>query len=115
MVNIVSIMPSYLVVVDELLQLISVHHNVEAAHLGQPELLAVHAGEAHLLPGAGAVGLAGPVHGGLVLAQVHQCGGQPAKVGHVVVEQLGRVVHLLVVTAVADLVFVDREMIIVSF
>ena len=37
-----------LVVVDELLQLVGVHHDVETAHLGQPELLAIDAGEANL-------------------------------------------------------------------
>ena len=38
----------YLVVVDELLQLVSVHHDVEATHLGQAELLPIHTGKAHL-------------------------------------------------------------------
>ena len=37
-----------LVVADELLQLVSVDHDVQAADLGQPELLAVHARKAHL-------------------------------------------------------------------
>ena len=41
----------YLVVVDELLQLVSMHHNVETTHLGQPELLPIHTGEAHLWRG----------------------------------------------------------------
>ena len=58
---------------------------------------------AYLLPGAGAVGLARPVHGGLELPQVDQRGGQPAEVGHVVIQQLGRVVHLVVVATVAHL------------
>lgn len=63
---------AYLVVVDQLLKLVSVHHDVEAAHLGQSELLAIHAGEAHLFPGAGAVSLAGAIDSGLVLPKVHQ-------------------------------------------
>ena len=57
----------------------------------------------YLLPGAGAVGLARPVNGRLELPEVHQRGGQPAEVGHVVVQQLGRVVHLVVVATVAHL------------
>lgn len=39
---------SVLVVADQVLQLIGVDHNVEAADLRQAELLAVHAGKAHL-------------------------------------------------------------------
>ena len=39
-----------LVVGDEVLQLVGVHHNVEPAHLGQPEFLVVYAREADLLP-----------------------------------------------------------------
>ncbi len=57
----------------------------------------------HLLPGAGAVGLASPVHGCLVLSQVHQSGGQAAEVGHVVVKQFGCIVHLVVVATVTHL------------
>ena len=38
---------------------------METAHLGQPELSVVHTGEADLLPGSGAVGLPGTVHGSL--------------------------------------------------
>lgn len=45
--------PYYLVVVDKFLQLIGVHHNVQAAHLSQSVLARVHASEAHLLPCAG--------------------------------------------------------------
>lgn len=94
---------SVLVVVDELLQFISVHHNVQAAHLGQAELLIIHASEADLLPSACAVGFAGAVHGSLVLAQVHQCDGQTSKVGDVVVQQLGGLIHLVVEAAVSHL------------
>ena len=57
----------------------------------------------HLLPCACAVGLAGSVHSRLVLPEVHQGGGQTPKVGHVVVQKLGSVVHFLVITTVADL------------
>ena len=47
-------MAQVLVVVDEVLQFVGMHHDVKATVLGQPELLAVNAGKAHLLPGAGA-------------------------------------------------------------
>lgn len=57
----------------------------------------------NLLPGAGAVGLAGSVHSCLVLSQVDQSGGQTAKVGHVVVKQFGCFVHLVVIAAVTHL------------
>lgn len=92
-----------MVVVDQLLQLVSVNHDVETAHLGKSELLSIHAGKAHLFPGAGAVGLTGAVHSSLVLPEVHQSGSQATKVGDVVVEQLGRVVHFLVIAAVTNL------------
>ena len=41
-------MPTVLVVVDQVLQLISMDHDVETTDLGQTELLSIHAGEAHL-------------------------------------------------------------------
>ena len=37
-----------LVVADELLQLVGVHHDVQTAHLGQTELATVNASKAHL-------------------------------------------------------------------
>ena len=37
-----------LVVVDQLLKLVGVNHNVETAHLGQTEFLAIHTREADL-------------------------------------------------------------------
>lgn len=40
-----------LVVVDELFQFVGVDHDVETAHLGQTELLAVYAREAYLRKG----------------------------------------------------------------
>lgn len=40
--------PRYLVIVDQFLQLISMHHNVKATHLGQAELLPIHTGKANL-------------------------------------------------------------------
>lgn len=64
----------YLVVIDEFLQFISMDNDVQATHLGQAELVSIHTGKAHLFPGAGAVGLAGSVHSGLVLSQVDQGG-----------------------------------------
>lgn len=57
----------------------------------------------HLLPGAGAVGFARSIYGCLVFSQMHQRGGQTAKVGDVVVKQLGRFVHLVVITTIAHL------------
>lgn len=40
----------------------------------------------YLLPGSGAVSLAGAVHGPLVLPKVYQGDSEPGKVGHVVVQ-----------------------------
>lgn len=57
----------------------------------------------YLLPGAGAVGLASSVHSCLVLSQVHQSGGQTTEVGHVVVKQLGCLVHLVIIATVTHL------------
>lgn len=85
------------------LKLVSVHDNVHAAHLRQSKLLVIDARETDLLPGSGAVRLTGAVHSPLELLQVDQGDGEPGKVGHVVEEQLGRVVHLVLETALADL------------
>lgn len=52
----------YLVVVDEVLELVGVHDDVQAAHLREAELARVHAREAHLLPRARRVRLARAVH-----------------------------------------------------
>lgn len=54
-----------LVVVNKIFQLVRVDHDVEAAHLGQAELVVVHAGEAHLLPRPRGVGLPGGVNSAL--------------------------------------------------
>ena len=54
-----------LIVADQIFQFVGVYNNMETAHLGQPELSVVHTGEADLLPGSGAVGLPGTVHGSL--------------------------------------------------
>lgn len=94
---------SHLVVVDQFLQLISMHHNMETAHLGQPELLSIHTSKAHLFPSAGAVGLASTIHSSLVLAKVHKSGSQATKVGDVVVKQLGSFIHFLIIATVANL------------
>ena len=40
--------PLVLVVLDEVLQLVGVHHDVKPTHLSQSELAVVHTGEAHL-------------------------------------------------------------------
>jgi hypothetical protein len=114
-----------LVVVDEVLELVGVDHDVHAAHLRQAELLGVDAREAHLLPGARAVGLAGAVDGSLPkiyvllktqrkfqhsahleLLQMDQRDRQPSEIRDVVVEQLGRVVHFIVETPVSDFLYV---------
>lgn len=57
----------------------------------------------HLLPGAGAIGLASSIHSCLVLPKVHQSGGQAAKVGNIVVKQFGCLVHLVVIATVTYL------------
>ena len=49
------------------------------------------------------VSFAGAVHGSLVLLEVDQRDGQLGKVGDVVVEQLGGLVHALVKAPVTDL------------
>lgn len=40
--------PTYLVVVDELLQFISVDNNMQATHLGKTELLPIYTSKTHL-------------------------------------------------------------------
>ena len=45
---------SLLIVVVEVFKFISMYNDVKAAHLGQAELVVVHAGEADLFPGASA-------------------------------------------------------------
>lgn len=57
----------------------------------------------HLLPGASAVGLASTINSCLVLAQVHQSGGQTAKVGHIVVKQFSCLVHLIIIATITHL------------
>ena len=57
----------------------------------------------HPLPCSCAVGLPGAVHSILVLPEVYEGGGQTGKVGDVVVQELGRLVHALIVAAVANL------------
>jgi hypothetical protein len=39
-----------LIVVDEVFQLVGVHNDVEAAHLGQAKLVVVNASKTHLFP-----------------------------------------------------------------
>lgn len=39
-----------LIVVDKIFKFISMHHDVQTAHLSQAELVVVHAGEANFLP-----------------------------------------------------------------
>ncbi|TNN66811.1 hypothetical protein EYF80_022880 [Liparis tanakae] len=108
--------PAVLIVADQVLQLVGVDHDVEAADLPQTKLLAVHAREAHLaatsrnplparylLPRPRAVGFAGAVHGRLVLPEVDQRRRQAGEVGHVVVQELGRLVHPVIITTVAHL------------
>eukprot|EP00123_Amoebidium_parasiticum_P016952 comp23654_c0_seq1/m.40409 comp23654_c0_seq1/g.40409 ORF comp23654_c0_seq1/g.40409 comp23654_c0_seq1/m.40409 type:complete len:589 (+) comp23654_c0_seq1:220-1986(+) len=91
------------VVVDQLLQLVGMDHNVQTGNLSQPELLGIHAGIAHLLPCAGAVCLAGAVDGGLELAQLDEGLGQPGKVADVVEQQPRCLVHARIEAAVANL------------
>ena len=55
----------YLVIVDEVLELVGMHNDVEAAHLRQPKLGIVNASEADLFPRARAVGFPRAVHGTL--------------------------------------------------
>lgn len=89
-----------LVVVDELVELVGVHDDVQAAHLREAELLLVDAGEADLLPGLGRVGLASRVDGAGEVAEAHERDGELRVVAHVVVKDLGRLVHLRVEAAV---------------
>ena len=57
----------------------------------------------YLFPRLGAVGLAGTVDGALVLTEVNQRDRKTSKVGHVVVQQLSSVIHLVVKTPVSHL------------
>mmetsp|Transcript_3295 Transcript_3295/g.10326 ORF Transcript_3295/g.10326 Transcript_3295/m.10326 type:complete len:1450 (+) Transcript_3295:864-5213(+) len=101
-----------LVVVDELLQVVGRHDDVQAADLGQLELGGGHAGGVDLLPGAHAVGLARRVDGGAEVAQLDVAGGQLGVVADAVEQDAGRLVQLLVEAPVAhrlDLGHVGRR------
>jgi len=82
--------------------LIFLHTHADQASDSTPSLQALTP-RSHLLPCLGAVGLASAVHGSLVLSQVDQRDGQPRVVGHVVVQQLRRIVHLVIKTPVCNL------------
>lgn len=104
-----------LVVVDEVLELVGVHDDVQAAHLRQAELAAVHARETHLFPGASRVRFAGAVHCPLELLQVHQSDRQTSKVWHIVVQQFCSVVHLVIKTTVSDLIKIKIAIILLFY
>ncbi|KAF3847983.1 hypothetical protein F7725_021011 [Dissostichus mawsoni] len=70
---------------------------VEDGELGEHPHVSALQPQGGLQHGAGAVGLAGSVHGRLVLPEVHQGGGQTAEVRDVVVEQFGCVIHLVII------------------
>lgn len=57
----------------------------------------------HFLPCLGAVGLSGTIHSTLVFPEMHQGYGKTSKVGHVVVQQLGSLVHFVVETTICNL------------
>ncbi|KAF3851321.1 hypothetical protein F7725_013093, partial [Dissostichus mawsoni] len=95
-----------LIVADQVLQLVSVDHNVEAADLCQPELLAIHTRKTHLylLPCPCAVGLPAAVHSRLVLPEVDERRCEASEVGNIVVQELGCVIHALIITSITHLV-----------
>mmetsp|Transcript_36899 Transcript_36899/g.63699 ORF Transcript_36899/g.63699 Transcript_36899/m.63699 type:complete len:420 (-) Transcript_36899:2862-4121(-) len=95
---------STLVVADELLQVIRVHDDVQTADVGQAELLGTQTSEVHFLPGGGAVGLGGSIHGLAVLLQVDVAEGQLGVVVDVNEQQLRGLEQTLVEAALADLV-----------
>ena len=49
----------YLIVVDKILEFVGVYDDVHAAHLRQTKFRVVDAGETHLLPCPGRIGLTG--------------------------------------------------------
>jgi len=57
----------------------------------------------YFFPGLGAVGLASAVDSSLVLSEMNQRDGQTSKVGHVVVQQLGSIVHFVVKATIGHL------------
>lgn len=57
----------------------------------------------HFFPGSCAVGLACSIYSSLVLAKVDQSGGQAAKVGHIIVQQLSCLIHLLIIASITNL------------
>mmetsp|Transcript_29787 Transcript_29787/g.50046 ORF Transcript_29787/g.50046 Transcript_29787/m.50046 type:complete len:229 (+) Transcript_29787:1442-2128(+) len=83
-----------LVELADLLQLVRLHDDVEAAQLGQPELALLHARKAHLLPCARAIGLAGGLNRLLELVQADQRGGQAPPGADARVQDLGRLIQL---------------------
>mmetsp|Transcript_10474 Transcript_10474/g.36145 ORF Transcript_10474/g.36145 Transcript_10474/m.36145 type:complete len:1393 (-) Transcript_10474:82-4260(-) len=98
-----------LVELADVLQVIGVHDDAQAAELSEPVLLLLHAGKADLLPGLGRVGLARGLHGGLVLLELHESAGEPSPVGQAREDDLGRLEDSLVEAAITDRLEVDAR------
>ena len=84
------------------LEVIGGGNNVQSASLGQLVLLGSQTSLVDLLPGADVVGLLGGVHGLAVLLQADVGGGELGHVVHVLEENAGSLVHLLVEAAVSN-------------
>lgn len=63
----------------------------------------------YLFPGPGGVGLACRVDSILELPKVHEGGGQASKIGDVVKQQLGSLIHALLVAPLSNLRYVGWE------
>mmetsp|Transcript_27243 Transcript_27243/g.69170 ORF Transcript_27243/g.69170 Transcript_27243/m.69170 type:complete len:886 (-) Transcript_27243:1919-4576(-) len=91
-----------LVDLDELLDLVGDVHQVQAAHLRQPELLRLDASHQHLLPGAGEVGLARGLHRVRVLLQADEARGELVVLADGGEEHARGLEHALVGALLAD-------------
>mmetsp|Transcript_2609 Transcript_2609/g.4887 ORF Transcript_2609/g.4887 Transcript_2609/m.4887 type:complete len:202 (-) Transcript_2609:124-729(-) len=73
--------PSGFIEMNQRLQLICMHNDVQCAHLCQPELRRINACTIHFLPRLDAVGLLGSIHSSIEALQSHQRNRQAGVVG----------------------------------
>ena len=78
-----------LVVVNELLQVVRMHDDVQTRDVGQSDLISLQTGDVHLLPGGDRVGLGGRVDGLAELVHVDVAQSQLGVVVDVREEDLG--------------------------
>mmetsp|Transcript_17866 Transcript_17866/g.38286 ORF Transcript_17866/g.38286 Transcript_17866/m.38286 type:complete len:295 (+) Transcript_17866:991-1875(+) len=92
----------FLVLRDEVFEVIGMHDDVHACDLRTSELLGLDAGDVDLAPSLGVVCLLRCLYRLRVLAQLHEAGGQLGVVGDGLVENLGSLEETLVIKPVSN-------------